>query len=465
MSWITFLLLVGVVVHTPQTELMPLELRGKAIYERGSGGPPPIKAVLNEETPAVEAALVPCASCHGRDGRGRAEGGLTPSDLTPNALRRPYMVKSGTRTHGPYDDRSMTRAIALGVDSSGNRLDPAMPRYQMSRPDMQALLAYLNRLDSMREPGLSDSAVRIGVILPPDPPLGAVAADVRSALIAYTKETTIHGRKLELVFGSASGNATERATAVRAFLARERPFALVSSFTEGADLEIAAAVEASGVPMLATLSATPASSKAPTPWVRDLFAGLADQVRALLHLAAKNLGTGHRIAIVGGNGELGSVAAREAKSLGFPLTTFPPESPGIGQQAQADPDILLILGSLPPIEHFHGTILVPASVAHPAFFDRHEGSLYLSLPMLPSDVHSPSVSAALASASLLVDALRRTGRDLTRDGLMEAIDATSKLETGYGPPLTFRPDRHVGSTGAWIVVFGPNGVSAPVWVE
>ena len=128
-------------------------------------------------------------------------------------------------------------------------------------------------------------------------------------------------------------------------------------------------------------------------------------------------------------------------------------------------DILLILGHTDPIENFRGTILVPATAAHPALFDRHVGSLYLSFPMLPSQTHSPSATAALASAALLVDALRRAGHDLTRETLLETIDATTELDTGYGPSLTFRPDRHVGSTGAWVVVLGPTGAREPAWFD
>ena len=64
--------------------------RGRQIYEQGIGtGQTAIVARMG--TPAVEvpARAMPCAGCHGIDGRGRAEGGLEPADITWSSLTRP----------------------------------------------------------------------------------------------------------------------------------------------------------------------------------------------------------------------------------------------------------------------------------------------------------------------------------------------------------------------------------------
>jgi cytochrome c553 len=61
---------------TLAAELAPLQHRGKQLYLTGES---PAKraptALLGEDDVEVAATVVPCASCHGRDGRGRAEGG------------------------------------------------------------------------------------------------------------------------------------------------------------------------------------------------------------------------------------------------------------------------------------------------------------------------------------------------------------------------------------------------------
>jgi hypothetical protein len=81
-----------------------------------------------------------------------------------------------------------------------------------------------------------------------------------------------------------------------------------------------------------------------------------------------------------------------------------------------------------------------------------------------STLHRPAQFAALASAELLIAALQRAGRDLTRDKFLAAIDSITALETGLVPPLTFTPARHVGSTGAYIVSIPPDG-EAVLWID
>jgi mono/diheme cytochrome c family protein len=144
---------------------------GKRIYTTGTSLAGPIRASMGDgET--VAASLVPCASCHGVDGRGRAEGGTVPSDIRRETLTRPYLVTSPSRRrHGPYDDRSLLRAITMGIDSAGNPLGNVMPRYQLARADAAALIAFLSTLGAQRDPGLTDGTVTIGVRLQNPPRL------------------------------------------------------------------------------------------------------------------------------------------------------------------------------------------------------------------------------------------------------------------------------------------------------
>ncbi|MDP3460919.1 MAG: hypothetical protein Q8S09_16730, partial [Hyphomonas sp.] len=62
---------------------------------------------------------------------------------------------------------------------------------------------------------------------------------------------------------------------------------------------------------------------------------------------------------------------------------------------------------------------------------------------------------AYSAAALLVEALMRTGRDVSREGLIETLEAVRGFEGGLTPPLTFGPNRHVGSRGAEIVRYDP----------
>src|SRR5205823_2375748 len=75
--------------------------RGRAIYHHGTGSSL-ITATLGADGAArIDAAAVPCASCHGADGRGKPEGGVRPSDLRHAMLTKPYEVAAaGGRRRG-----------------------------------------------------------------------------------------------------------------------------------------------------------------------------------------------------------------------------------------------------------------------------------------------------------------------------------------------------------------------------
>ena len=61
----------------------------------------------------------------------------------------------------------------------------------------------------------------------------------------------------------------------------------------------------------------------------------------------------------------------------------------------------------------------------------------------------------LAAARLLVEGLRRAGRDVSRAKLIEALETIQRFETGYGAPVTYGPRQHMGFTGARIAPFDP----------
>jgi hypothetical protein len=129
--------------------------------------------------------------------------------------------------------------------------------------------------------------------------------------------------------------------------------------------------------------------------------------------------------------------------------------------------------------------LAPASLAGPDVFTSSSARALLSFPTLPRDwsedalklrarlasehqigrSHPAAQFAALASAALTVDALARAGRALGRDAFLEAIDQTRRFIGGFGPPFTFRPDRHLGSTGAYVILLDGANHGSPEWID
>jgi cytochrome c oxidase subunit II len=81
-----------------------------------------------------------CASCHGADGRGGTLRTMSGTAVKAPDVTYDALVKSG------FTDVTIRRAILSGLDESGQPLDAAMPRWQMSAADLDATIAYLKEL-------------------------------------------------------------------------------------------------------------------------------------------------------------------------------------------------------------------------------------------------------------------------------------------------------------------------------
>ncbi len=88
-----------------------------------------------------------CVSCHGPDGKGSKQiMGCSSDTVAPNIQ---YSVLTGpemAEEHPPYNDTTIKRAITKGIDPGGDKLEPCMPRWQMSQKDLNDVVAYLKVL-------------------------------------------------------------------------------------------------------------------------------------------------------------------------------------------------------------------------------------------------------------------------------------------------------------------------------
>ena len=349
-------------------------------------------------------------------------------------------------------------------------------------------------------PGVDVRTVRAGVLLPPADVLGGAAAAVRSVLEAHAasvnRDGGVHGRMLDLTFDGAGGSAPERAGAARALLDRERLFLLGASYIDGADSEVVAIADELQVPLIAT-TGSPAVSA--SRYARAILAGAAEVARALVAFAAKHLplGGARRVAVAhdGKSPAAREAALNEARRAAFAITDDADlrnlDSTLDALRARRCDTVIFLAGAA-VLERFldwarnHAwlpDLLLPASSAPPESLASLILAAWIALPTGPFDrtlrgltdyralqsfgpllPDFPTLQfSALAAAEVLVEALRRAGRDLTRDRLLECIDSISKFETGLLPPLTFSATRHIGSTGAWIA--GVKGGGEMVWVE
>jgi mono/diheme cytochrome c family protein len=88
-----------------------------------------------------------CASCHGLNGQGRTTSVFTAPNITYSNLTDPKGMLAPDGSRGPtYTDATLRRAVASGIDPSGDHLASPMPQWQLTSQEWSDLLAYLKTL-------------------------------------------------------------------------------------------------------------------------------------------------------------------------------------------------------------------------------------------------------------------------------------------------------------------------------
>jgi len=122
---------------------------GERIYFTGTSANGPIRYSGGAYGGMMGGGQLACADCHGSGGRGgRHVMHMTVMDAPD--IRWSTLSEAGhggeEMDHPPYDAESFKRAVTQGLEPDGKRLDPAMPRWQMSDKDLNDLLEFLKSL-------------------------------------------------------------------------------------------------------------------------------------------------------------------------------------------------------------------------------------------------------------------------------------------------------------------------------
>ena len=485
-----------------QDDLTPQEKRGKQIYVIGGGSESnDILAYVGDSSIEVPGSALPCAGCHGLSGKGKPESGVIPSDLTWEALTKPYGVTHPNgRKHPPYTVRALELAITRGLDPAGNKLLAVMPRYQMSSTDLADLIAYLKRIGETKERGVADDAINIGVIVPAAGPLSSLGEAVKattSALFAeVNKEGGIYNRKINLKFVETSESKEATAKNVRRFIEDQQIFAMASAFTAGAESEVSSLMNELQVPLVGPLTLKPEIGHPLNRYVFYLVSGLDDQARALVNYFARNsndlkngavillpeggsfetvvnalvdqcrrVGCGsmekasyvrepfdgaalalsisrlnrNAVFFLGSNSEALSLFKEAAKLQWVPTLYFPG---GLGANDVYD---------APPVFNNKLVISLPSSPSDQSAQAIQEFRGVAAQYNLPKN-HVASQLMAYSAAKILVEGLKQSGKDLSAANLIAALERLNEFRTGLIPPVTYGPNRRLGSRGAYVVV-------------
>jgi ABC-type branched-subunit amino acid transport system substrate-binding protein/cytochrome c553 len=511
---IVFLIAIASTVQSQSVrhELTAQEKRGKAFYLRGeSASGQEITALMNDVD--VPASTLSCAGCHGARGEGRTEGGVTAGNLTWSYLTKPYGHNDeGGRKHGPFTESSFTRMLTSGLDPAGNKLAVAMPTYRMPQQDMADLIAYLKCIETDFDPGISDTKIVIGTVLPEKTAMSGLAQSMNDVLQAYFNEVNsrggIYNRNIELrvMYGDAKSTVPN----LKHLIDDEQVFAVVSGLTAGAEDGVAALTAEREIPFIGPSTLLPERSSPVNRYIFYLLPGLNEQARALTSFAGKKTETAKlHAAIVAPdlpfNRGIAATIEAQAKKLHWNSVTTSyyqadkfNAADVVRELYEKGVDSVFFVGpgndsawllseaestGWKPSVYMLGS-LVGRNISD-AVTVKMKDRVFLAFPTVPADIsgaaaaeymdllrrnklestHAAAQASAIAAARILVYGLEHCGKDLSRERLITTLEGLYEYDTGLMPKITFGPNRRIGALGAYVVTIDPEKKLFPATLE
>ncbi|MCM3901478.1 MAG: ABC transporter substrate-binding protein [Pyrinomonadaceae bacterium] len=484
-----------------QDEARLRENRGKQIFVHGtSASGRKILAYLGESSLEVPGSAMPCANCHGLNGEGKPEGGVDPSNITWESLTKPYGVTHADgRRHPAYTERGLELAITRGTDPAGNRLLNVMPRYQMTSGDMADLITYLKGIGKDRDPGVYENRIVIGTVVPAEGALAEMGQAVKAVTTAFFDDLNsqggIYNRRLELKASETGESPAATRANLERLLTEERVFAMTGAFIAGAEKELTQLLAEQEVPLVGPLTLYPQTIFPLNRQVFYLLSGTDGQVRALVDFVAKrpelkNPG----VAVVYPRGEINENVLAAIKDQSKKQGWGVPQSydyvagrlvaaDAVPKLKQAKLTVVFFLGSSDELISlireaeqlsWFPSIFLPSANAGEKIFEApagFDGKLFLSFPTSPADQtaegvkefralaekyklptkHLAAQMSAYSAAKVLAEALKKAGKDLSREKLIQVLEGLYEYRTGLTPAISYGPNRRIGAMGTYVV--------------
>jgi len=355
------------------------------------------------------------------------------------------------------------------------------------------------------EVGVTDSSILIGMTAPFSGPSGAYGLDMKTVISAYFRQINdaggIHGRRLDLR-ALDDGYETERTLAnTRNLIAQEKVFALLASY--GSSPTTAAMNEVFGiarVPLVGTISGADSIRQSPkdNPNNRYMFnvrASYANETEAIVNqltsLGFKNIAVLYQNDGFGKSGLDGVVAAlKKHGQAPSAVATVERNSVDVGQAVQtiakANPQAVIMVTLYKPTAAFVRAMRkigqtpqfmtlspVGADLLVQELGDEARGIGISQVMPYPWNDATPIVREyqrllgpngkpsyygleAYAMAKLLVDAIRKTGKDLTREKFIATLENMQNHDLG-GYRVSYSANDRLGSRFVDLTVVGSGG--------
>ncbi len=355
------------------------------------------------------------------------------------------------------------------------------------------------------EVGVTDNSILIGMTAPFSGPNGAYGLDMKMVINAYFRQLNdaggIHGRRLELR-ALDDGYETERAVAnTRALIGQEKVFALLASY--GSSPTAAAMNEVFGVakvPLVGTISGADSLRQSPreNPNNRYMFnvrASYANETEAIVNqlasLGFKNIAVLCQNDGFGKSGLEGVVAAlKKHAQAPSAVATVERNSVDVGQAVQTitkvSPQAVIMVTLYKPTAAFVRAMRkagqtpqfmtlspVGADLLVQELGDEARGIGISQVMPYPWNDTTPLVKEyqkllgnqgkpsyygleAYAMAKVLVEAIRKSGKDPTREKLVATLESMQNHDLG-GYRVSYSASDRRGSRFVDLTVIGSGG--------
>lgn len=355
------------------------------------------------------------------------------------------------------------------------------------------------------EPGVTDTTVTLGMSAPFSGPNGAYGEDMRQTIQAYfgqlNKAGGVNGRKIELI-ALDDGYETDRALAnTKTLIKDKQAFALLGFFgTTPTEATMNTVFGPAGVPLVGTISGAPSLRQpiSSNPHARFMFhirASYNDETEAIVNqMVAIGL---RRIAVFyqndgfGKAGLDGVTAALKRHNL-TPAAVATVErnsldvNAAVQSVAKANPQAVVMVTLYKPSAAFIRAMKQAGQ--HPMFMTLSPVGTEQLVDTLGNEARGIGISQvvpypwndtipvvrdyqkiapkpgkysyygleAYLTARVMVEGLRRAGRDLTREKLVSALESINNVDFG-GYRVNYSTTARSGSRFVEMTVIGPGG--------
>ncbi|QDZ30401.1 ABC transporter permease [Noviherbaspirillum sp. UKPF54] len=352
------------------------------------------------------------------------------------------------------------------------------------------------------ETGVTDSTIVLGMSAPLSGVNGAYGVEMKDAIAGYIRQVNaeggIHNRKIELV-ALDDGYETERAVAnTKALIDNHKAFALLGYYGSSPTTAAMQVFSAARVPLVGTISGADALRTPVNRYMFHVRASYGDETEAiteqLVSLGLKNIAVFYQNDGFGKSGLDGVTATLKKHGLApTALGTVERNSTDVGAAVQAiskvQPQAVIMVSLYKPTAAF--VRQMKNAGLHPQYATLSPVGADLLVAELGNDARGIGISQVVPypwndtvplvkeykhmlaqqgktpvlsyygvegfiTAKTMVEAIRRAGRDLTREKLVAALEGMQGYDVG-GYKLGYSAASHNGSRFVDLTVIGSNG--------